>query len=133
MNLRLLSVGGTALAMLTAAALCSGETRSIISSEKLLQHTKPLRGKVISVEGFVRFDRLSQRGFLYRNMRELRKRDYHKTIFLELGNENYVSLKIRDGTRVVVAGFLSPDLRGPLGVYPAHIIVDKIQVARKRR
>jgi hypothetical protein len=131
MNLRRLSIGCTALAILTAAALRGGETRSIISAEELLRHTQSLRGKVISVEGFVRFDRLSQRGFLYRNMRELRRRDYHKTIFLELGNENYVSLKIPDGPRVVVTGFLSPDLRGPLGVYPAHIIVDKIQVLRK--
>lgn len=132
MDLRPLRIGSTALAILTAAALCGGATRSIISSEELLQHTKALRGRVISVEGYVRFDRLSQRGFLYGNRQELRKRNYHKTIFLELGNEDYVSLKIADGTRVVVTGFLSPDLRGPLGVYPAHIIVDRVDVLRKR-
>jgi len=90
-----------------------------------------LKGHVISVEGIVRFDRLSQRGFLYRDLSDMRHRDYRKTIFLELGNEGFASLKIPDGSYVVATGYLSKDLRGPLGVYPAHIIVDRVKVLRK--
>ena len=93
--------------------------------------TPRLKGHVISVEGFVRFDRLSQRGFLYRDLSDMRHRNYQKTIFLELGNEGYSSLKIPDGSYVVATGYLSKDLRGPLGVYPAHIIVDRVKVLRK--
>ena len=90
-----------------------------------------LKGHVISVEGFVRFDRLSQRGFLYRDLSDMRHRKYQTTIFLELGNEDFSSLKIPDGSYVVATGYLSKDLRGPLGVYPAHIIVDRMKVLRK--
>jgi hypothetical protein len=93
--------------------------------------TPRLRGHVVSVEGFVRFDRLSQRGFLYRDLRDMRCRNYRKTIFLELGNEGYSSLKIPDGSYVLATGYLSGELRGPLGVYPAHIIVDRVKVLRK--
>ena len=93
--------------------------------------TQRLKGHVISVEGFVRFDRLSQRGFLYRDLSDMRRRNYRKTIFLELGNEGYSSLKIPDGSYVVATGYLSKELRGPLGVYPAHIIVDRVRVLRK--
>jgi|GEM_PF-4425083 len=93
--------------------------------------TPRLKGHVISVEGFVRFDRLSQRGFLYRDLNDMRHRNYQKTIFLELGNEGYSSLKIPDGSYVVATGYLSKELRGPLGVYPAHIIVDRVKVLRK--
>jgi hypothetical protein len=93
---------------------------------------KPLlKGHVVSVEGFVRFDRLSQRGFLYRDLSDMRRRNYRKTIFLELGNEGFSSLKIPDGSYVVATGYLSKELRGPLGVYPAHIIVDRVKVLRK--
>jgi hypothetical protein len=90
-----------------------------------------LKGHVISVEGFVRFDRLSQGGFLYRDLSDMRHRNYRKAIFLELGNEGFSSLKIPDGSYVVATGYLSKDLRGPLGVYPAHIIVDRMKVLRK--
>ena len=90
-----------------------------------------LKGHVISVEGFARFDRLSQRGFLYRDLSDMRHRNYRKTIFLELGNEGFSSLKIPDGSYVVATGYLSKDLRGPLGVYPAHIIVDRVKVLRR--
>jgi hypothetical protein len=90
-----------------------------------------LKGHVISVEGFVRFDRLSQRGFLYRDLSDMRHRNYRKTIFLELGNEDFSSLRIPDGSYVVATGYLSKDLRGPLGVYPAHMIVDRVKVLRK--
>jgi hypothetical protein len=90
-----------------------------------------LKGHVISVEGFVRFDRLSLRGFLYRDLKDMRHRNYRKTIFLELGNEDFSSLKIPDGSYVVATGYLSKALRGPLGVYPAHIIVDRVKVLRK--
>jgi hypothetical protein len=92
----------------------------------------PLKGHVISVKGFVRFDRLSQRGFLYRDLSDMRQRDYRKTIFLELGNEGFSSLRIPDGSYVVATGYLSKQLRGPLGVYPAHIIVDRVTVLRKK-
>ena len=85
---------------------------------------------MISVEGFVRFDRLSQRGFLNKNLADMRNRNYRETVFLELGNENYSSLKIQDGTYVLVTGYLSKELRGPLGVYAGHIIVDRIQPLR---
>jgi hypothetical protein len=40
-------------------------------------------------------------------------------------------LKIPDGSYVVTTGYLSKDARGPLGVYPAHIIVDRVKVLRK--
>lgn len=90
-----------------------------------------LKGHVISVEGFVRFDRLSQRGFLYRDLSDMRHRNYRKTIFLELGNEDFSSSKIPDGSYVVATGYLSKDLHGPLGVYPAHIIVDRVKVLQK--
>jgi len=75
--------------------------------------------------------RLSQRGFLYRDLSDMRRRNYRNTVFLELGNEGYSSLKIPDGSYVVATGYLSKDLRGPLGVYPAHIIVDRVKVIRK--
>lgn len=84
-------------------------------------------GGQVVVQGFARFDRLSRRGFLYGSVKEMIARNYKRTIFLELGNENYTSLEIPDGTYVLVVGYLSPDLHGPLGVYPGHIIVDKIQ------
>jgi hypothetical protein len=90
-----------------------------------------LKGHVISVQGFVRFDRLSQRGFLYRDLSDMRHRNYRKTIFLELGNESFSSLKIPDGSYVVATGYLAEDLHGPLGVYPAHIIVDRVKMLRK--
>jgi len=90
-----------------------------------------LKGHVISVEGVVRFDRPSQRGFLYRDLSDMRHRTYRRTIFLELGNEGFSSLTIPDGSYVLATGYLSKDLRGPLGVYPAHIIVDRVKVLRK--
>ena len=90
-----------------------------------------LKGHVVSVEGFVRFDRVSQRGFLYRDLTDMQRRNYRNTIFLELGNEGFASLKIPDGSYVIATGYLSKDLRGPLGVYPAHIIVDRVKVIRK--
>jgi hypothetical protein len=61
----------------------------------------------------------------------MRHLNYRKTVFLELGNEGYTSLRIPDGSYVVAAGYLSAELRGPLGVYPAHIIVDRVKVLRK--
>jgi hypothetical protein len=90
-----------------------------------------LKGHVVSVEGFVRFDRVSQRGFLYRDLGDMQRRDYRKTIFLELGNEGFASLKIPDGSYVAATGYLSKELRGPLGVYAAHIIVDRVKVLRR--
>lgn len=104
-----------------------------VSAGFLLSNKGALEGKIISVEGFVRFDRLSQRGFLNRNLADMRNRNYRETIFLELGNENYSSLKIQDGTYVLVTGYLSEELRGPLGVYAGHIIVDRIQPLREKR
>ena len=103
-----------------------------VSAAKLLMNKKAFHGRVISVDGLVRFDRLSQRGFLYQNLRDMGNRDYRRTIFLELGNENFSSLKIPDGTHVVVTGYLSKELRGPLGVYAGHIIVDRIQVLTEK-
>ena len=100
------------------------------TAEEVLRKPR-LKGHVVSVEGFVRFDRLSQRGFLYRDLNDMRRRNFRKTIFLELGNEGYSSLKIPDGSYVVATGYLSKELRGPLGVYPAHIIVDRVKVLRK--
>ena len=107
-----------------------GSTAEAYTADDVL-HQPRLKGHVISVEGFVRFDRLSQRGFLYRDLSDLRHRNYRKTIFLELGNERYSSLKIPDGSYVVATGYLSKNLRGPLGVYPGHIIVDRVKVLRK--
>lgn len=101
-----------------------------VTATQFLSNKKGFDGKVISVEGFVRFDRSSQRGFLNKNLFDMRNRNYRQTIFLELGNENYTSMKIRDGTYVLVTGYLSRELRGPLGVYAAHIIVDRIQPLR---
>ena len=113
------------LLMLSVASATDAHT-----ADEVLR-TPRLKGHVISVEGFVRFDRLSQRGFLYRDLSDMRHRDYQKTIFLELGNEGFSSLKIPDGSYVVATGYLSKELRGPLGVYPAHIIVDRVKVLRK--
>jgi hypothetical protein len=113
------------LLMLSVASATDAHT-----ADEVLR-TPRLKGHVISVEGFVRFDRLSQRGFLYRDLSDMRHRNYRKTIFLELGNEGYSSLKIPDGSYVVATGYLSKELRGPLGVYPAHIIVDSVKVLRK--
>jgi hypothetical protein len=98
-----------------------------VSAAELLSNKKAFHGRVISVEGFVRFDRLSQRGFLNKDLLDMRNRNYQQTIFLELGNENYTSMKIPDRTYVLVTGYLSKELRGPLGVYAGHIIVDRIQ------
>ena len=114
--------------MLVGLARAASDTHT---AEDVLQHKARLHGRVVSVEGFVRFDRLSQRGFLYRNLSDMRRRNFRKTIFLELGNERFSSLKIPDGSHVVATGYLSKDLRGPLGVYPAHIIVDRVKVLRK--
>jgi hypothetical protein len=101
------------------------------TADEVLRQKAHLHGRVITVEGFVRFDRLSQRGFLYRDLSDMRRRNYRQTIFLELGNEGFSSLKIPDGSYVVATGYLSKELRGPLGVYPAHIIVDRVKVLRK--
>jgi hypothetical protein len=98
-----------------------------VTATELLANKKALDGKVISVDGFVRFDRDSQRGFLNKSLSDQRNRNYRQTIFLELGNDNYTSMKILDGSRARVTGYLSKELRGPLGVYAGHIIVDRIQ------
>lgn len=103
-----------------------------VTVKQLLSSKGTLENRIISVEGFVRFDRLSQRGFLYKNLSDLKARNYRQTVFLELGNENYVSLKVPDASYVLVTGYLSAELRGPLGVYAGHIIVDRIQIERKR-
>jgi hypothetical protein len=103
-----------------------------VTVKQLLSGKRALENRIISVEGFVRFDRVSQRGFLYKNLSDLKTRNYRQTVFLELGNENYASLKVPDASYVLVTGYLSGELRGPLGVYAGHIIVDRIQIARKR-
>jgi len=103
-----------------------------VSATELLSNKKAFHGRVISVEGFVRFDRLSQRGFLNKDLLDMHNRNYRQTIFLELGNENYTSMKIPDGTYALVTGYLSKELRGPLGVYAGHIIVDRIQPLTRR-
>jgi hypothetical protein len=110
--------------------ICVGRAASTHRADDILREPR-LKGQVVSVEGFVRFDRVSQRGFLYRDLDDLQRRNYRKTIFLELGNEGFASLKIPDGSYVVATGYLSKELRGPLGVYPAHIIVDHVKVLRK--
>ncbi len=117
---------------LITAALLTLITRGAVAAPnkvtagELLAHKQALHGNIVLVEGLVRFDRPSQRGFLYQTPKDLRNRNFRKTIFLELGNENYSSMKISDGSYVLVRGYLSKDLRGPLGVYPAHIIVDRM-------
>ena len=110
--------------------ICVTRAASTHRADDILRNPR-LKGHVVSVEGFVRFDRASQRGFLYRDLAGMQRRNYRKTIFLELGNEDFASLKIPDGSYVVATGYLSKELRGPLGVYPAHIIVDRIKVIRK--
>ena len=113
------------LLMLSSLSTVAGLQR--ISCGQLLANKKAFHGRVISVDGFVRFDRLSERGFLNKNLADMHNRNYRQTIFLELGNENYSSMKIPDGTHVVVTGYLSKELRGPLGVYAGHIIVDQMR------
>lgn len=103
-----------------------------LSATELLSNKKAFHGKVISVEGFVRFDRLSQRGFLNKDLLDMRNRNYRQTVFLELGNENYTSMKIPDESYALVTGYLSKELRGPLGVYAGHIIVDRMQPLTRR-
>lgn len=98
------------------------------TSAEVLRDKQALQGHDVAIEGFVRFDRLSRRGFLYGNLNDLRTLNYKKTIFLELGNEKFSSLKIPDEKVVIVRGYLSESLRGPLGVYPAHVIVDRIEL-----
>jgi hypothetical protein len=104
-----------------------------VTVKQILSSKRTLEDKVISVEGFVRFDRLSQRGFLYKDLADLKKRNYRQTVFLELGNENYASLKIPDGSYVLATGYLSAELRGPLGVYAGHIIIDRIQILHENQ
>ena len=123
-------LGIVVLTLMLLASVCLS-ARLTITAAQLLRHKKTFEGKIVAVEGIVRFDRLSQRGFLYSDLRDLRRREYKKTIFLELGNEEYSSLKIPDRTWVVVTGFLSPEEHGPLGVYPAHIIVDEVRVEQR--
>jgi hypothetical protein len=122
---RYYAIGASLLMLIGVASAADAHT-----ADEVLRKPR-LKGRVISVVGFVRFDRLSQRGFLYRNLNDMRRRNFRKTIFLELGNEGFSSLQIPDGSFVVTTGYLSKDLRGPLGVYPAHIIVDRVKVLRK--
>jgi len=116
----------TLLSISSALPLSAAVPR--VTARQLLSNKRALEGKIISAEGFVRFDRRSQRGFLYKDLADMRNRNYRQTVFLELGNENYSSMKIRDGSYVLVTGYLSGELRGPLGVYAGHIIVDRMQI-----
>jgi hypothetical protein len=100
--------------------------------DEILRHKEALDGRDYRIAGFVRFDRISKRGFLYRNLPELRKMDYKKTIFLGLRFEDFGNLKIRDEQFVIVTGYLTEDMHGPLGAYPAHVIVDRIDAAPRR-
>lgn len=118
---------GLMIVLLLAFSLRAAAGLERVSATELLANKKSFDGKVISVDGFVRFDRRSQRGFLNKSLLDLRNRNFRQTLFLELGNENYTSMKIPDGTQVCVTGYLSKELRGPLGVYAGHIIVDRIQ------
>jgi hypothetical protein len=123
-------ISGLVIVLLLLFALRAVASSQRVSATDLLSNKSAFDGKVISVDGFVRFDRRSQRGFLNKNLLDMRIRNYRQTIFLELGNENYASMKIPDGTYVLVTGYLSRELRGPLGVYAGHIIVDRIQPLR---
>jgi hypothetical protein len=103
---------------------------SVVQAEQVLAHKKTFAGRIISVKGFVKFDRPSEQGFLYSTIKDLQSQNYRRAIFLELGNEGFASLRIPDGRSAIVTGYLSKGLRGPLGAYPAHIIVDRIKVLR---
>lgn len=132
MKYRVSIINFAAVAMiLLSSACCAAHTMT--TAGQLLREKKALQGKIVAVEGIVRFDRLSQRGFLYSDLADLRSREYHKTIFLELGNEGYSSLRVPDRSWVLVTGYLSPEEHGPLGVYPAHIVVNDIRVQHRSR
>ena len=125
--------------LLVAISLLSGpfarceSDRPAKTVDQVIRQRNTLGGTDIAIKGFVRFDRLSRRGFLYRNLYDLRQQNYKKTIFLQLGAEKYSSLRIPDRQFVVVNGYLAEELRGPLGVYPAHVIVQRITPAASRQ
>ena len=124
-------ISGLVIVILLLLSLQAVAGLQRLSATQLLSDKEAFDGKRVSVDGFVRFDRGSQRGFLNKNLLDMRNRNYRQTIFLELGNENYTSMKIPDGSYARVTGYLSKKLRGPLGVYAGHIIVDQIRPLRR--
>jgi hypothetical protein len=121
----ILSVGG-------ALAADATKLPPLKTATEILANKQTLQGKDYRILGYIRFDRPSRRAFLHRNLRELHKRDYKKTIFLGLRAKDFANRNINDGEHVMVTGYLATSMRGPLGVYPAHVIVDKIAVDPKR-
>jgi hypothetical protein len=101
-----------------------------VTVNQILEQKKRFEDKELEMTGYVRLDRLSRRGFLYNSLADMNRRDYTRTIFLQLGAEKFTSLTIPDGSRVVILGYVDPKLHGPLGVYPAHVYV--LRMARVR-
>jgi hypothetical protein len=108
--------------------ILAGSRLTVRTTSDLLREKRTLQGHEVAIVGFVRFDRLSRRGFLYGSLKDLRERNFRKTIFLKLGNEKFSSLQIPDEKYVIALGYLSEELRGPLGVYAAHVIVHRIEL-----
>jgi hypothetical protein len=100
------------------------------TADEILRHREMLKGKDYRISGFARFDRLSRRGFLYGGLSDLRKHNRKKTIFLQLDLKRFAKLQINDEQYVIVTGYLAEEMHGPLGSYPAHVIVDRIELAQ---
>lgn len=116
-----------AVVIMTASTLFAAEpVTTPVGFGEVIRADSPLRGKEVCIVGNVRFDRRSRRGFLYADENELRVRDYRRTVFLQLPDGDVKSFRIRDGTRVVVTGFFTESMHGPLGVYPVHVLVKNI-------
>ena len=98
--------------------------------DEILRHKAELHGHNYIIIGFARFNRVGQRGLLYRNLRELKQHRYQDAIFLQMDLEKLWTKSLPDGARVMVTGHLDKDLHGSLGVYPAHVVVKEIHLAR---
>lgn len=131
-NTPLLHVVFAALAFIVCARTASCDEHLLRkTADEILRNRIALAGKDYKITGFARFDPLSKRGFLYRNLRELRRHDRERTIFLQLDLDKFWTHRIPDEAYVLVTGYLAEELHGPLGSYPAHVVVNAIEVAKE--
>jgi len=98
-----------------------------VSVRDIVADHKRYAGSDVIVEGYLRLDKLSQRAFLHFSSEEVKKKDYKKTIYLEIVPEIYNTMREDTGDFVIVHGYVAEKLHGPLGVYPAQIFVATIR------
>lgn len=101
------------------------------TAAEVLENKRALEGRNYRVEGFAIFERPS-RGYLYSNLSDLKRGSSKNAIFLQTDLAKFRNLRIRDGQYVIVTGYLAEKLHGPLGVYPAHIVVNEIEIIRNK-